>query len=500
MNMSGKKMCGLMLVFVLWLSGASWLTAQNAPTEPTRFQFDVEPVNPDKSKTPGSDLITPMNSQPLNIDEALDKRLKIMGRPAKNAILVVGDGMDAAAIRLARDVLVGPEKRLYLDQLPVIGRMISIPADGSVSDSPSAATALATGKPGLLKKISLDKDGRALTTLFEFAKQQKFRVGLVTDTRVTHATPAAFGAHVAERDEEATIAQHLIENEFHVLLGGGRKFFLPQDKGGARTDGSNMLDKAILRGFTVVGSKKELAETTSKRADKVLGLFGYSFIPYSWEKESPEQPTLAEMSAAALTLLGASGNRFVLMVEAGRIDIANHARDAAELVNQMKALDDAMAVLIDYVKAQPDTLLVVVSDHATGNWGLTNHFSAETFRRTATSTMALCRSVKHNKEAALELVKTAFPGIELTKAELDKLAAVTEKYDLEAILGQMLFRKLGLDSLDYDLEKGYKAAAGHTGEDLFVHAMGAHQNLFGGVMNIWDIPEKMAAALGLAFP
>ncbi len=474
-------------------------TSQLKPDEPIRW----DPPPPFNGKTEGakeSDLITPLNLNPISIDEALDKRLKVFGRPVKNSILLIVDGMGASSIRLARDVIVGRNGRLEIDKFPVIGRMVGYPLDGPVNDSAAAASAMATGKESPLRAISLDKNGKSVQTILEAARAKGFKVGIVSDTNITHATPAAFASHVSDRYDEPAIAGQIAVSDFHLFLGGGRKFFIGKEAGGMNLPGTDLLKMAGEKGFRVVGSKKELVDATSTKAEKVLGVFNEGFMPEEWEKTAVEQPSLAEMSAAALSILRTGDKGFFLVVEAGKVDIANHFHDAAKLITEMRSLEETLRVLSDFVRCNSDSLLVVVSDHGTGGIDFTEKFDVEKFRKMATSTMNLSKSLKDRKDRISTVLHSAFPGLEFSEKEISRLLSFSSPADFDAQLGTVVFEKLGLSYYDTPLQAGMKETLGHSGEDLFIHALGAHQGAMGGVIRIWEIPSRLAAVMGFTFP
>lgn len=487
----------LVLVLVPLCPGYS-LPGKPPDTQP--IQFDTEPEAP-KGLTPNPtpDLITPLNAQPITIDEALSKRLKIMGKPAKKIILVVTDGLSASMLRLSRDILVGRENRLELDRFPVIGRMIGYPQDGSVNDSAAAATSFSTGRIGLQGKVAVDAAGKPIETLFENAKARGFKVGLITDTRMTHATPAPFATHTGSRENELAIAEQLVQSNFQVLLSGGRKFFQPIESGGEQPNGKDLLAIARRNGYQTPANKMELASATVARAEKVLGLFAPSYMPDPWERIEAEHPSLAEMSAAALSLLAGSDQGFLLMVEAGKFDMAAHDHDPFLVVSLMKELNDLLRVLTDYVQCNPETLLVVISDHATGGMQITDAFDAQQFKSLGTSTVYLVQKMKNSPESIAPTLKKAFPGLTFSAEEISHLVNLPKNSDFALELGTIVSAKFGLTFLPSRVD-WEKSAVGHTGEDLFIHTLGCHQGLFGGVIHIWEIPERLAAALGFSFP
>lgn len=448
--------------------------------------------------TPGpADLITPVNPAPIPIDEALRGRLRPMGKPARKVILVILDGLAASGLTFARAL--SPRESIELDRFPIVGRVIGKPPQGEVNDSAGAASALATGYPGPIKRLAVDELGRPRRTLFEEARQRGFKVGLISDTRLTHATPAAFGAHVTDRDEEAEAARQLVQSGFDLMLSGGIKYFLPAEEGGMQPIGRNLLTEAAAAGYTVVKTRTELAQAVSRNAGRVLGLFSHSFLPFTYDPAFRQTPTLAELTAAALALLDRHPQGFLLMVEAGKIDPCLHLYDAAELVAQMHETNLALRAIADFVRTRPDALVVVVPDHGTNGLAIVESFDPERFQRLAASTMALAERLPATAPDLLPQLAATVPGVAFTEADLAFLQAASGK-DYPRRLGYVVNRKLGVEFLPFQREFPKGEAYDHTGEDLFLHALGAHQGLFGGVTRQWEIPRRLAAAMGFVFP
>jgi alkaline phosphatase len=257
-------------------------------------------------------------------------------------------------------------------------------------DSAASATQMASGKWALAEAIGIDRSGQKVVTIFDRAKQLGKGTGLVSDTRLTHATPAAFAAHRPHRSQENEIALDLLDAGVDVMLSGGLRHFIPREAGDPnaavhaklkkltgnamplepkRKDSRNLLEEAKAKGYALAFTRKELLET---EASRLLGLFRSSALPYRIDaaRIDPEQriPTLPDMAKKALHLLSNSPKGFVLLVEAGMIDWAAHENDAGALLHEMKGLDRTAKVIHEFVKQRNDTLLIVTADHETGGF------------------------------------------------------------------------------------------------------------------------------------
>jgi len=306
-------------------------------------------------------LVLALGARPL--PSAIGQEPDAPRRP-KNLVLMIADGFGPASRTMAR-VCAG--RPLVLDGL-LVGSASTHATNSLVTDSAAAATALACGVKTSNGAIALDPQGKPLATLLEAAEERGMWTGLVTTTQLSHATPAAFAAHVRSRVEQSAIALQQLERDIEVLMGGGREFLLPQAQGGERRDDRNLFALAEERGYTIVESATALAGVT---VPPLLAIFGAGQMHYEIDREplGGDQPSLEAMTRKALELLAASEEGFFLLVEGGRIDHAGHANDSAAHLHDVLAYDRAVAAALEFARADGATLLVSTADHETG--GLT---------------------------------------------------------------------------------------------------------------------------------
>lgn len=324
-----------------------------------------------------------------------------------NVILMIGDGMGAQQVGLLEEYARRAKHSTYqghktaISKVAEAGRVgLSLTApygqDGHlVVDSACSATQLATGVASGSEMIGLDENGNKVQTILEKAKAQGKATGLVSDTRITHATPAAFAAHQSHRSFENEIAVELIESgNVDVLLSGGSRHFLPSDiqtqssaqqlmmdlgatqalyKYSKRKDKRNLIIEAKNKyGYNIAFNQQQLASIND---GKVLGLFANSGmengIAYSACKKAVNcpQPSLREMTLAALEILSKNEQGFFLMIEGGQIDWAGHVNDAGWMLHELLKFDEAVNAVYEWIKDRNDTLLVVTADHETGGFG-----------------------------------------------------------------------------------------------------------------------------------
>jgi alkaline phosphatase len=373
----------------------------------------------------------------------------------RNVILVIGDGMGPQQLALA-DLYyqrTGDPKAAGLAEFmrtAAQGSHISTPARSLVNDSACAASQLAGGCLCEPRHVGTDVNGNRCASVAVQAKLRGMKVGLVSDTRLTHATPAAFAAMVADRDLEHSIATQLVESGFDLMLSGGESFFVsdPSQCRGERCaslgnlsnfrqDGRNLLAEAAGRGIQVVSTEKQLRACEQT---PVLGLFAPLFMNNAFVEGKDGEPSLAAMTEKALRLLD-SPHGFFLMVEAGQIDFAGHANDAGWVLREMRRLSETIGVIERFARNRSDTLVVLTADHETGGMGLS-------YRRTLSHTGApegaedldflnskvfsALNSQKRSISEALESCKVSRGAMSLTSQTKECLANLFPGVSIEA--------------------------------------------------------------------
>ncbi|PTB32663.1 alkaline phosphatase [Photobacterium phosphoreum] len=319
----------------------------------------------------------------------------------KNIILMIGDGMGPQQVGLLESyanlapnsIYNGNKTALYkLAQQGVIGASLTHPNDAIVVDSACSATMLATGIMTGSEVIGIDADGNSVETVLEKAKRMGKATGLVSDTRITHATPAAFASHQPHRSLENEIASDLLSANVDVMLSGGLRNWLPQSADttatiskqlpslsatdlslkSKRKDDRNLLLEAQQQGYALAFNKEMLQQS---KTEKLLGLFASSGmndgIQNSATVNDPQrtQPTLKEMTDKALNILSKDKDGFFLMVEGGQIDWAGHSNDAGTMLHEMIKFDQAIESVYQWAQGRDDTLIIVTADHETGSFG-----------------------------------------------------------------------------------------------------------------------------------
>ncbi|MDI6870550.1 MAG: alkaline phosphatase [Bacillota bacterium] len=423
----------------------------------------------------------------------------------KNVILLIGDGMGFGAIQYARNILVGPDGRLAFEKLPFVGLVTTYSANQWVTDSAAAATAMATGYKTNNGMISVKPDGTPVKTVLEAAQETGKAVGLISTNTVYDATPAAFGAHWAQRSGSDAIAAQLVSRKIDVILGGGSDQFFPKGVGpGKRGDGRNLVDEAKAAGYTYVTNAAELA---AAGGTKLLGLFHPSYMNYQSDRDEvkSEEPSLAEMTAKALDVLSKDPDGFFLMSEGARIDHMAHTAEVAGVVREVKDFEAAVEVALKFAAGRKDTLVIVTADHDTMGLAVTEPFKPDVIRKVKASPEYMALQMKKDAngvltEESIRQVMADFAGItDLTPAEVatiqgtSKLASYKQGYEI----GSIIAARANVASLTPAV-RAIGETGGHTGNQVPLYATGPDAQLFAKVLDNTDIARLVAQAMGIS--
>ena len=300
----------------------------------------------------------------------IPKSLAAVERKAKNIILLIGDGMSASQVSSYRLLKGGPNARLAVDKFPISGIVLTHSEDAIVTDSASSATAYSTGIKTNNTFLGLDKDKNVLKNLTEKIHGYGFVSSLIATSEVTHATPAAFAAHIDLRWKTDEISAQMMDSNVVTILGGGRHFFLPEEMGGKREDGRDLLQE-VENSHVLLTHKDQLNDFDQTTSGKVVGLFADEHLR---DLEKPEnhstEPSLSEMLNFAIkrseTFMDNGCKGSFIMVEGSQVDWAGHSNDINYLKREMQDLEEAVELAVDYANKNQDTLVIVTADHETG--------------------------------------------------------------------------------------------------------------------------------------
>ena len=287
------------------------------------------------------------------------------GARPKNAILIIGDGMGPNTVRLASLYQYGRENALQIQQMPIAGLCTTMPLNAPVTDSAAAATAFATGTKTSVGVLGLGvaddaerKNPRPLVSVAALMHARGGTVALVTNDRITGATPAAFYAHVTGRGAEERIAEQAAKCGYDILVGArrGLRFFRPESNGGQRKDGRDVLAEMEREGgYASVTSQVDFAAVPCGR--KTIGFF---------LEEALGEESVAAAMRTALARMGDASKGFFMLAETSTTDHGNHRNDPSKSVLGALQAEWAASAALDFAEKRGDTLVIVTADHETG--------------------------------------------------------------------------------------------------------------------------------------
>lgn len=459
--------------------------------------------------------------------EALQERLANQPntKRAKNVILFVADG-NGVGTNYASRLFAGQQQGGLGDDyvqpfeaFPNVALIKTYSTNGQTPDSAPTASAMNSGIKTKNDLINVTENvavsdcaaglENGVRTFAEIAAEQGKSVGVVSTARITHATPAAVYARTANRDWEDNsdipegcaqpdIAVQLLDQMkngvIDVAMGGGRRHFLPQDatdaegQPGRRTDGRDLVQEARDAGAQVVFASDDFAALQASGNAPILGLFESSHMQY--EADRSGEPSLAEMTATTINALSANDQGFYMMVEAGRVDHANHGGNLYRTVTDGKAFADAVASAIELTNPE-DTLIIVTADHE-------HAIAFNGYCGRGSSITGLCRQIDEAGTEALAEPALGDDGKPYTVAGyLNGPGSVMQEQADGTWSGSRpevsADEAEGRDYMQQALLP--TSSETHSGEDVALFARGPWAHLFGGVMEQNEIFSVMNYAI-----
>lgn len=306
----------------------------------------------------------------------------------KNVIYLIGDGMGFGAVT---SLLLSEDEVTGFEQASVIGLSETCSANNYVTDSAAGGTALATGTRTNNGFVGADPEGNQLTSVLRKAQAMGKKTGIVVNTTLTEATPAAFYAGVTSRKMVFDIAKQFTESNVDVAIGGGLDHFI------ARPDSLDLTATLIEKGYDVFLNWETVLGTDSEKFVGILPLYDLhrreenngtasaaegqevclaaqlASLNEDVNTTHLSEPTvyLEKATVKALDILSRNNkDGFFLMIESAIIDGYGHNNDSDGMIVEMKEFNRTLQNMIDYVNNNPETLLVVTADHETGGTGV----------------------------------------------------------------------------------------------------------------------------------
>ena len=306
----------------------------------------------------------------------------------KNVIYLIGDGMGLGAVS---SLVLSEDSATGFELAPVVGLSETCSANNYVTDSPAGGTALATGTRTKNGYLGVDPEGNQLTSVLRKAQELGKRTGIVVNTTLTEATPAAFYAGVTSRKMTYDVAKQFTESDVDIAIGGGLDDFI------GRPDSLDLTATLIEKGYDVYLNWEAVLNTSS---DKFVGILPLIDLHRREANNKPanaaegqeiclaaklaaatgedtgthlSEPTvyLEKATAKALDVLSRNNkDGFFLMIESAIVDGYGHNNDSEGMIVEMREFDCTLRELVAYVDQHPETLLVVTADHETGCIGV----------------------------------------------------------------------------------------------------------------------------------
>ncbi|XP_053454148.1 intestinal-type alkaline phosphatase [Nycticebus coucang] len=452
----------------------------------------------------------------LKAAEALDaaRKLRPIQTAAKNLILFLGDGMGVPTVTATRILKghmngnLGPETPLAMDHFPYLALSKTYNVDRQVPDSAGTATAYLCGVKANYQTIGVSAAarynecattyGNKVISVMYRAKKAGKSVGVVTTTRVQHASPAGTYAHTVNRNwysdanmpisalQEGCqdIATQLISNmDIDVILGGGRKYMFPKgtpdpeypedaSQDGVRLDGKNLVQEWLLKqqGARYVWNSSELIQASlDPSVTHLMGLFEPGDTKYETQRDPTVDPSLMEMTEVALRLLSRNPLGFYLFVEGGRIDHGHHDGKAYRALTEAVMFDSAIDKA-GQLTSEQDTLILVTADHS-------HVFSFGGYTLRGSSIFGVAPSKAQDSKAYTSIVYGNGPGFAVSASGRPDVN--------ESESGNPNYRQQAAVPLSSET---------HGGEDVAVFARGPQAHLVHGVQEQSFVAHVMAFA------
>ncbi len=531
-----KRTIALLLVLVLafsLLTGCATTAAQETQNETTQES--------------GTATAPETAAEPETAEPAAEPQAETEAPAApKYVFLFIGDGMSYPQIQSTSDflgalndadywqaepslddnqgaILDGPEYLNFMN-FPVAGSAVTYDSNSFCPDSASTATSLSTGHKTYSGTINMDETGSvAYETIAEkLAAQKGWEIGIISSVNLNHATPAAFYAHQASRNNYYEIGLELIDSGFTYFAGGG--FLKPT---GSEGDQEDLYALAEAAGYTVAKTQAEAEAVTDGPVILIdEHLADGDAMAYELDR-TEDMWSLADYVEKGIEVLD-NDTGFFMMCEGGKIDWACHANDAASTIHDTDALADAVQVAIDFAAEHPDeTLILVTGDHETG--GLTIGFAGtdyDTYLDLLQNQKISYAKFDSDYVAAYKENKTPFEDVMADVTELFGLKTEGEEGDKLVLTDYELeLLRTAYEKSVNGTETGYAAQAeyvlygtyeplsvtlthiinnksgisftsySHTGLPVAVLAQGVGSETFGGYYDNTDVYNKLAALL-----
>lgn len=445
---------------------------------------------------------------------------------ARNIILLISDG-HGVGTNYATRLFVGQQQGGSGDdhvlpfETPAFHSALvkTYNTNAQTPDSAGTATAIMSGVKTRAGVINVSQDvvrgdcdtlsGNLLTPISRRLSAAGKSVGAVSTAGITHATPATVYASSADRNwegnvpegcaEQVDIAQQLLDamtaGELDLAMGGGRRNFVPEgaateeDGTGVRRDQRHLINEAQQQGIRYAWNHDTFADLPLD-GSPVLGLFEDGHMQY--ETDRGDEPSLAEMTEAAIRMLSNNEEGFFLQVEAGRVDHAHHAGNLARTLRDAAAFAEAVQVA-DEMTDDRETLIIVTADHE-------HAIAFNGYCGRGSDIQGLCMQIDPARDWHTGTPNQASDGKPYTVAGYMN-GAGSLLLDDRLSDGRPLITEDDVADIDY-MQQALIPMAGetHSGEDVAVYAKGPFAHLIDGTVEQNYLFHVMLHAASLEAP
>ena len=442
-------------------------------------------------------------------------------KPAPKYIFVfLADGAGIPHLEITRQYsqLIHNEGLVITDKIMkegTVGLMTTHAADSLSTDSAAAATALASGCKANIGALGVCADGTVPLTAMEIAKKKGMRLGLVTNSTVYDASPAAFFCHVSNRRNYAAILNRYYEIESDVILGGGREQFLPKEQPGSlRNDDTDLIASFVKKGYRYVSNKHELEQS---QGGKILGLFSLKEMSFELDRDKKTEPSLTDMTRAAIQVLNDNNPAgFLVFIENENIDTASHLTDLPSVIHDYREFDRAVGLAYEFYNKHPrETLILVTSDHETGGLGFTLALKDLKSIKGSNQAAGTVEDLKKLQSISISLRKASeILGPQPTAESVDQLMkeyfkgfTLALEYKDAIVKRQPISRSIfvsptanALGMMVANNTQAYWLTTAHTNQPVIVAALGPGSEKFRGYQDNADFGKNLKTILEAGRP
>lgn len=438
-------------------------------------------------------------------------------KPTKNLIVMIPDGTSLSVLSASRWLKTyrGEESALNLDPY-ISGTVTTFSSNAPIGDSAPTTSCFMTGVPQQpsnvsiypvadsnndLVKLNPDSAYQPLVTILEAMKiEQRKAAGLVVTCEFPHATPADCASHHYNRNKYEFLAPQMAYNNLDVMFGGGNDFITEDMKQHLKGRGTTILqnDKAAMLRYS---------------GDKVWALFGKESMPYDLDRDNATTPSLAEMTGKALEVLSKNPNGFFMMVEGSKVDWAAHANDAAGIVNEFLAFDEAVGRAIEFAKHDGNTTVVILPDHGNSGFSIGKNGMVKSYTKMSLKELFGDLSNIKNSAEGIETkllkvkpeeMKAEFKlltGIDISDDEYKSLLS-SKNYKAENYMEVAKSNNMNHNInviLNKRLPFGF-TSGGHTGEEVFLAVYHPQGDVLKGNVRNTAVHDYLYKVSGLQKP